>query len=74
MSFINAKIFPGSRERSITKEEDGSFEIRVTTFPEKGKANKSAIDMIAKFLKISSSRIKIIKGSRRKKKLFSIND
>jgi uncharacterized protein len=74
MSFLAVKVFPGSGKKIIVRKDDGSIEVRFPAIPEKGKANKAAIDMVAEFLNISSSRIKIIKGVRGRKKLFSIDD
>ena len=74
MSFLNVKVFPGSRKRSILKKEDGSLEIHIPENPEKGKANRSAINMMAKFLKVPPSRIKIVKGARGREKIFLIDD
>jgi hypothetical protein len=74
MSFLNVKVFPGSVKKSIIKKEDGSLEVRLPIAPEKGKANKVVIDMVADFFHTSASRVKIIKGARGKNKVFLIDD
>jgi uncharacterized protein (TIGR00251 family) len=74
MSLLNVKVFPGSRKKSIIRKEDGSLEIHIPAPPEKGRANKFAIDTAAEFLGVSPSRIRIVRGAREKKKIFSIDD
>jgi hypothetical protein len=74
MTLISLKVFPKSVKKSVLRKKDGSLEARFSAVPEKGKANKIAIDMVAEFLGIPASRIKIIKGARERNKLISIDD
>ena len=67
---ITVKVKPNSRENSIKKLENGSFEVKVSVPPEKGKANQRVIELLSKELKIAKSRITLVKGETSKEKLF----
>ncbi len=55
---------PGSRKESIEAGEDGkSLIIHVTEQPEKGKANKAILRLLAKKLGVSTSRVTLIQGA-----------
>lgn len=74
MSFIPVRVFPNSPKRSVVKKDDGSLELRFSAVPEKGKANKIVMELVAGFFGISPSKIRIVKGARTKNKLLSIDD
>lgn len=67
---ITVKVKPNSRENSIKMLENGHFEVKVSVPPEKGKANERVIELLSKELKISKSRITLIKGETSREKLF----
>ncbi|MEO8514611.1 MAG: DUF167 domain-containing protein [Ignavibacteria bacterium] len=70
---ISVKVKPNSRENSIKKLENDTFEVKVSVPPEKGKANLRVIELLSKELKIAKSRITLIKGETTKEKLFEVN-
>jgi uncharacterized protein (TIGR00251 family) len=70
---IIVKVKPNSRENSIKKLENGSFEVKVSVPPEKGKANQRVIELLSKELKIAKSRFTLIKGETTKEKLFEVD-
>lgn len=72
MAYLAVKVFPGSNKASIAKKSDGSLEIRVTSHPEKGKANEEVIRAIAGFFNISPSSVRMVKGRGSRNKLFDI--
>lgn len=67
---INAKIIPKASRNRI--EWDGSLRIYVTVPPEKGNANRAVIELLAKKLGVSKSKISIIRGETSQQKLISI--
>ncbi len=67
---ITVKVKPNFRENSIKKLCNGSFEVKVSVPPEKGKANLRVIELLSKELKIAKSRISLLKGETSKEKLF----
>jgi uncharacterized protein (TIGR00251 family) len=61
---ITAIAHPGSRKDSISFDDDGTtMIIHVTAPPEKGKANKAIIKLLAKKIGVGTSNITIIHGS-----------
>lgn len=48
------------------------YKVYVTAAPEKGKANKKMIELLAEYFKASKSQIKIIKGEISRNKIVEI--
>lgn len=71
---IRVKVFPGSKKKEIIKKSDGRFEVKVKAKPERGMANEAVIDALSSYFGVSASKIKLIKGSREKNKMFKIID
>lgn len=65
------RVIPGSRITKLTLEEEGLV-FYTEEPPIKGKANASLVKYIAKALRISTSRVKIIRGLKSREKLVSI--
>ncbi|MCE7742591.1 MAG: DUF167 domain-containing protein [Candidatus Heimdallarchaeota archaeon] len=61
--FLKIRAHPNSSKKEIVFS-DFDVDIYVNESPEKGKANKAIIKLLSKFLNISSSSIKIVKGSK----------
>jgi len=68
---IEVKVIPGSSRNSIEIEDD-KIKVKLTTAPEKGKANAMLIDMLSKTLKIPKSSFSIVKGKSSRKKIISV--
>jgi uncharacterized protein (TIGR00251 family) len=61
---ITVIAHPGSRKDSIAPDDDGkTLVIHVTAPPEKGKANKAIIKLLAKQIGVGTSKITIVRGS-----------
>ncbi len=58
---IKVKVVPKS-SRNQVKEEGGLLKVYLTVAPEKGKANKALVDMLARYYRVSKSSIVIIRG------------
>jgi hypothetical protein len=71
---INVSVITKSQKESISINDDGSLKMKINEAPEKGKANEKIIKLIAKRLKISKNKIKIVKGEYSNKKLILINN
>lgn len=69
---VSVKVQPKASTDRIIGEYDGGLKIAVTSAPEKGKANKSLIDLVARKLSIPGSRIEIISGKTFKNKILKI--
>jgi len=51
---------------------DGTFEVRVGVPPVEGKANKRAVELLAKHFLVSKSQIELVSGHKSKFKVFSL--
>lgn len=69
---INVTVSPKSSKNEITKISDNIFKIKVSSPPEKGKANKKVIEMLSKEFQTAKSNITIIAGETAKEKLIEI--
>ena len=68
---IYVRTQPGSSKNRIIGEYGGRLKLAVTAAPEKGKANKAVVELLAQALRICESSIQIVSGeSSRNKKLI----
>ncbi|MBI4222204.1 MAG: DUF167 domain-containing protein [Planctomycetes bacterium] len=68
---LSIRTQPGSSKNRIIGEYGGRLKLAVTAAPEKGRANKAVIELLADTLHISESSIHIISGeSSRDKRLM----
>jgi len=70
---IKVKVFPCSKKQGIIKKSPNSFEIKVKEKPIQGNANKATIKALMDYFQISESKIKLIKGFKKRNKIFKIN-
>ena len=59
---FTAKIIPGSSRTAVCGLLDEMLKIKVSAPPEKGKANKSLLDFLAKQLGVKRNAVSIISG------------
>ena len=64
----------GARRNEIRGVQDGMLKVSVTQVPEKGKANKAVIDLLAKKLGLKKSQIELIDGETSHQKRFLLRD
>jgi len=69
---IRVKIFPGSKKAHIEKMSENSFVLNIRKKPIEGEANKEAIDMLKEYFNVSKSQIRLIRGFKRRNKIFEI--
>ncbi len=68
---LSVRTQPGSSRSRVVGEYGGRLKLAVTAAPEKGKANKAVIELLADTLHINESSIHIISGeSSRDKRLL----
>jgi uncharacterized protein (TIGR00251 family) len=68
---LKVKVIPGARKNEILKRND-EFLIKVTVQPEKGKANKEVIRVLADYFKVKIGQISIKKGASSHHKIIEI--
>src|SRR5436190_16363729 len=61
---------PGASKSGIRGEQNGALKVSITQIAEKGKANKSLIDVLAKGLGLKRSQIELISGQTQPQKKF----
>ena len=69
---LNIRVQPGARKNMVSGYTDGIFNIKITTRPEKGKANESLIEYLSDTLGTAKSNIMIQKGTTSRNKLIMI--
>ena len=69
---VEVRVKTNSKKELVKKIDDQTFEMKITTPPIEGKANKKIIELLAKDLKIPKSKILLYKGEKSKTKLFKI--
>ncbi len=69
---IYIKVTPKSSRNKIEKVSTGEYKVWVTVAPEKNKANRAVIELLAKYFQVSKSQISIIAGKTTAKKLVEI--
>ena len=70
---IKVKVFPGSKEEKIIKKKNDSFDVKIKEKPVKGEANRAVINALSNFLNIPKNKIRLIKGFRKRNKIFEIS-
>ncbi|HWU60887.1 MAG TPA: DUF167 domain-containing protein [Ensifer sp.] len=74
---LSVKLTPNAGRDGVDGAETGAddetlLKARVTAVPEKGKANKALIELLAKALKVPKSSISVISGDTARKKILRI--
>lgn len=63
---------PGARANGVRGEHQGALKVSVTQAPEKGKANKAIIEVLAKSFGLSRSQIQLLSGDTSHDKKFVV--
>ena len=71
-AILNIRVQPGARKNSITGYTNGILNVKITTRPEKGKANEALVKYLSDLLCVAKSSIEIQKGTTSRNKLISI--
>lgn len=65
---IPVRVQPNSSKERIMGEYDGLLKIAVTQPPERGKANRAIVKVLAKYLNVKSSDVLLMSGDKSKDK------
>ncbi|MDP3999206.1 MAG: DUF167 domain-containing protein [bacterium] len=68
--FIHAK--PGSKKELVEKISPNTFTVFVKARPEKGLANEAVIKIVAEYLGVAKSRVRIMAGQTSQKKILEV--
>ena len=69
-TLLLVKAQPGARRNGPTGLQDGRLKVSVTQAPEKGKANKALIEVLAKAFGLRKSQIELVSGETSAEKKF----
>ena len=69
---IAVKVIPKGSKNEVVGWEGDVLKVRLTTVPEKGKANAALIHLLSKHFKVSKSSVIIVKGETSRNKLIEI--
>lgn len=70
---ISVKVKTRARETKVEKLPDNSFLVLVSEAPVKGRANQAVVRVLAQYLKIAPSRLRILSGGKAKQKVVEIS-
>jgi uncharacterized protein len=65
---------PGARRNEVRGVQDGALKVCVTQAPEKGKANKAIVEVLANWLGLRKSQIELIAGETALQKKFLVRE
>jgi uncharacterized protein (TIGR00251 family) len=71
-TILFVKAQPGARRNEVRGVQDGALKVCVTQAPEKGKANKAIVELLAKWLGVKKSQVELIAGETASQKKFLI--
>lgn len=69
---IKVHIITNAKKSEVIKTDENEFKIKVDKIPEKGKANKRLIEILAEYFNISKNLIRIISGKKSHDKIIEL--
>ena len=73
-AILPVRAQPGARRNEIRGIQDGALKVCVTQAPEKGKANKAIVEVLAKWLGVRKSQIELLSGETASQKKFLVRE
>jgi hypothetical protein len=71
---LAVKAQAGARQNAVRGEHEGALKVAVTQVPEKGKANRAIVKVLAKTLGIRRSQLELLDGETNSNKRFLIRE
>lgn len=72
MPTVRVRVQPGASRDQVNEYRDGVLRVRVTAPPREGRANAAAVTLLAKFLDLPVSQLRIIRGQASRDKLIEV--
>jgi uncharacterized protein len=69
---FKVKAAPNAGKSAVAGEHNGMLKVKIAAAPERGRANEELVSFLSELLKISRSRVEIIKGGAARIKTVSI--
>lgn len=70
--FIKVKVFSKEKKEVIIKKAIDSYHIMIKDKPEEGIANKKVREILSNYFRVNINQIKLVKGGKRRNKIFDI--
>ncbi|MBU1111059.1 DUF167 domain-containing protein [Patescibacteria group bacterium] len=70
--FVKVKVFPKAKKREIKSHTNNKLEVWVKAEPKLGQANRETFQLIADFFQIPENQVKLIRGAKKRNKIFEI--
>ena len=70
---LSLRVQPRASRNEVLEVRDSRLMIRTTAAPADGKANKAVIRLLADFLDIAPSRIRLVRGKTQRNKLVRVS-
>lgn len=71
--YLNIKVLTNAKEESVVEVSPGEFKVKVFCSPEKGKANKRVVQLIADYFKVGVNCVQLVRGAHSRKKIILLN-
>ena len=69
---VRVRAYPGASRVGVTGVLDGAVKVAVTVAPEKGKANKAILTILAELLGVPRRKVELVGGGTSRDKRFLI--
>jgi len=69
---FSVRVIPNARQNMISGRREGEIVLRLTAPAVDDKANKSAVEFIARFFGVPKSCVLLVRGERSRHKIFQI--
>ena len=70
---LSIKVTPNAKKPEIKKISETTYEIRLDAPAERGRANARLIDVLADYLGVSKSSVRIVRGHRTRNKIVDVS-
>lgn len=69
---LEVRVVPGAKSTAVERMEDGSWKVRLRARPVEGQANAALGEELRKWLGVSRSAIRIVRGETSRRKIVEI--
>jgi hypothetical protein len=70
--YLKVKVHPNSKTDKVIQKSQGWFEVFVRAKPVEGKANEAVLNLVAEFLKVPRSQVRLIRGAMAHNKIVEL--
>ena len=71
---LTVRVQPRASRQQLEKISENEFRARLTSVPEKGKANAELLELLADYLDVPVSRLRLVRGQAARTKVVEITE